>query len=398
MSSPVPPSPDRALAAHVETADATLAGRGARAPTSALLRVSALDAHPPGELACYPVDPIHPLDLLLGFVAPVHWWALGVSSSGLQHPIGRDGRVVRSADSPRVRVTVLIDRSGRGAGLLRRGDELTALPGPPDGTVADACRRALRLGTAPPPPTTVGLWTLCWLDRMVAALAESGGAGGGGPGPRTWRDLTRLHPASSVATLRWSGLGLGPDADTLADAARALADAWPWARLQRGPDRGRRSRAPARRPRGRMDGRRHVGSMVAGGVPCARRPDRRRVQPAGTEPREGGATGRAGVDRRGSVRADAGGARVMRRSVSAGTPERGGDRGQCTAHHKQRHGSGDFGWRSSTGAAREGRHDLRWQPSWGTVDIAAWGAAGTNVWRLMLRKHCDSDKLLSPTA
>jgi hypothetical protein len=231
MSSPVPPPPDRALAAHVETADATLAGRGARAPTSALLRVSALDAHPPGELACYPVDPIHPLDLLLGFVAPVHWWALGVSSSGLQHPIGRDGRVVRSADSPRVRVTV---RSGRGAGLLRRGDELTALPGPPDGAVADACRRALRLGTAPPPPTTVGLWTRCWLDRMVAALAESGGAGGG-PGPRTWRDLTRLHPASSVATLRWSGLGLGPDADALADATRALADAWPWARLRADP-------------------------------------------------------------------------------------------------------------------------------------------------------------------
>lgn len=34
----------------------------------------------------------------------------------------------------------------------------------------------------------------------------------------------------------------------------------------------------------------------------------------------------------------------------------------------------------------------------GTVDIAAWGAAGIRVWRLMLRKRCDSDKLLSPTA
>ena len=234
MSPPVPPSPDLALAAQVETADATLARGGARAPTGALLRVSAPDAHPPGELACYPIDPIHPLDLLLGFVAPVHWWALGVSSTGLQHPIGDDGRVVRSTDSPRVRVTVLIDRSGRGAGLLRRGDELTALPGRPDGTVADACRRALGLGTAPPPPTTVGLWTLCWLDRVVDALAESGGAGGG-LGPPTWRDLTRLHPASSVAAMRWSGLGLGPDADALAHATRALAEAWPWARLRADP-------------------------------------------------------------------------------------------------------------------------------------------------------------------
>ncbi|MGH9229221.1 MAG: hypothetical protein ACRD07_10945 [Acidimicrobiales bacterium] len=236
MSPPVPPPPDLALRAHVETADASLAGRGARAPTGALLRVSAPDAHPPGELACYPIDPIHPLDLLLGFVAPVHWWALGVSSCGLQHPIDDDGRVMRSADSPGVRVTVLIDRSGRGAGLLRRGEELTALPGAPDGTVADACRRALGLGTAPPPPTTAGLWTRCWLDRVVDALAESGGAAvGGGPGLPTWRDLVRLHPASSVAATGWSGLGLGPDADALADATRALADAWPWARLRADP-------------------------------------------------------------------------------------------------------------------------------------------------------------------
>jgi hypothetical protein len=235
MSPPVLPPPDLALTAHVETADAALAGRGAGAPTGALLRVSAPDAHPPGELACYPIDPVHPLDVLLGFVAPVHWWALGVSSCGLQHSIRAGGRVMRSADSPRVRVTVLIDRSGRSAGLLRRGEDLTALPGPPDGTVADACRRALGLATAPPPPTTVELWTRCWLDRLVDALAGSGGAAGGGPGAPTWRELTRLHPASSVATTRWSGVGLGPDADALADATRALADAWPWARLRADP-------------------------------------------------------------------------------------------------------------------------------------------------------------------
>jgi hypothetical protein len=234
MSPPVPPPPDLALAAHVDTADATLAALGARAPAGALLRVSASDADPPGELAWFPIDPIHPLDLLLGFVAPVHWWALGVSSCGRQHPIGGDGRVMRSAGSPRVRITVLIDRSGGGAGLLRRGEERTALPGPPDGTVADACRRALGVETAPPPPTTGGLWTRCWLDRVVDTLAPSSGAGGG-PGPPTWRDLTRLHPASSVAATRWSGLGLGPDADALADATRALADAWPWSRLRADP-------------------------------------------------------------------------------------------------------------------------------------------------------------------
>lgn len=234
MSPPVPPPPDLALAAHVDHADATLASPGSSGPKSAILRVSAASADPPGELAWFPIDPIHPLDLLLGFVAPLHWRALGVSSCGRQHAIGGDGRVVRSAGSPRVRITVLVDRSGGAAALLRRGDERTAMPGPPDGTVADACRRALGLETAPPPPTTAGLWTRSWLDRVVDTLAPSSGARGGA-GPPTWRDLARLHPAASVVATRWSGLGLGPDADALADATRALADAWPWARLRAEP-------------------------------------------------------------------------------------------------------------------------------------------------------------------
>jgi hypothetical protein len=234
MSPPVPPPPDLALAAHVDNADVTMVSSGDNAPHSALLRVSVADADPPGELASFPIDPIHPLDLLLGFVAPAHWWALGVSSCGRQHSMGSDGRVLRSAGSPRVRITVLIDRSGGAATLLRRGDQRTALPGPPDGTVADACRRALGLETAPPPATTAGLWTRCWLDRVVDTLAPSSGAGGDAR-PPTWRDLTRLHPASSVGATRWSGFGLGPDADTLADATRALADAWPWSRLRADP-------------------------------------------------------------------------------------------------------------------------------------------------------------------
>ena len=234
MSSPVPPPPDLALAALVETADATLAKRGSRAPASAVLRVSAPHAHPPGELTWFPIDPVHPLDLLLGFVAPAHWSALGVSSSGLQHQLGDDGRVVRGADPPRVRITVLIDRSGRGAGLLRRGAELTALPGQPEGTVADACRRALGLDTAPPPMTTVGLWTRCWLDRVVDALARSGG-GGGGAGRPTWQDIARLHPASSASDTHGPGVGRRPDPRALAGATRALAEAWPWARLRAEP-------------------------------------------------------------------------------------------------------------------------------------------------------------------
>jgi hypothetical protein len=236
MSPSVPPPPDLSLAAHVAAADAALAGLGARTPTGALLRVSAPDAHPPDELACYPIDPAHPLEVLLGFVAPPHWWAIGVSSGGRSHPIADDGRVMRRPESPEVRITVLLDRSGHGTGLLRDGDEVTPMPGSPEGVVADACRRALGVATAAPPPTPVELWTRCWLDRVVDAVAGAARSEGGGvPGARSWREVTRLHPASSMASALRSGVDLSPDPHALADATRALAEAWPWTRLRAEP-------------------------------------------------------------------------------------------------------------------------------------------------------------------
>jgi hypothetical protein len=102
------------------------------------------------------------------------------------------------------------------------------MPDRPEGVVADACRRALGLPTAPPPGSTRELWALLWLDRVVDAAA------GGGPGarPTTWPALARLHPAA------------GPHGDptaaalhpvALAAAAGTLAAAWPWHRLRADP-------------------------------------------------------------------------------------------------------------------------------------------------------------------
>jgi hypothetical protein len=258
MRPPLPPRSNPALAAYVVAADAKLRGRhagadlrggdpagdpdgddaGARATSAALLRVTAPDAHPPGELAWCPLDERHPLDLLMGFVAPPHWWALGVSCHGLAHRVD-EGHVVRAATSPRVRITVLIDRAGGGAGLMRRGEQLIPLPGPPDGVVADACRRALRLPTAPPPVTTVGLWTRCWLDRLVDTATATSAGGLRSPGcpsaVDTWRAAARLHPASSIAAARRPTSELAPDPDALVDATRVLADCWPWSRLRADP-------------------------------------------------------------------------------------------------------------------------------------------------------------------
>jgi hypothetical protein len=231
MSVPAPRDPDRPsavnLAACVDEADAALA------PTTsdgAILRVATLGADGPDDLAWFPLDGGHPLDVLLGFVAPDHWMALGVSTPGHAHPVGDDGRVVRSADPSRIRVTVLFDRSGRAAGRLRQGGEVAALPGSPEGVVTDACRRCLGLATGPPPATTALLWTLTWLDRLVDA------AGGATTSrrPASWADVARLHPAASSPP-PGPEADVGPEPGALAAATVALAEAWPWSRLRADP-------------------------------------------------------------------------------------------------------------------------------------------------------------------
>jgi hypothetical protein len=231
MSVPAPRDPDRPsavnLAACVDEADAALA------PTTsdgAILRVATLGADGPDDLAWFPLDGGHPLDVLLGFVAPDHWMALGVSTPGHAHPVGDDGRVVRSADPSPIRVTVLFDRSGRAAGRLRQGGEVAALPGSPEGVVADACRRCLGLATGPPPATTALLWTLTWLDRLV----DAAGGATTSPRPASWAEVARLHPAASTPP-PGPEADVGPEPGALAAATVALAEAWPWSRLRADP-------------------------------------------------------------------------------------------------------------------------------------------------------------------
>ncbi|MGH9112194.1 MAG: hypothetical protein ACRDZN_07855, partial [Acidimicrobiales bacterium] len=108
MSVPAPRDPDRpgaiSLLGCVETADAALAPTTA---DGAILRVATL-ADGPDDLAWFPLAGGHPLDVLLGFVAPRHWVALGVSTPGDAHPVADDGRVVRRAEPSRIRLTVLL--------------------------------------------------------------------------------------------------------------------------------------------------------------------------------------------------------------------------------------------------------------------------------------------------
>ncbi len=229
-----PPFDHGTLLGFVRAADADLS---ANPIDGAILRVS--DLAPVAEcFTWFPLDGAHPLDLLLGFVAPPHWQAVGVSCAGHAHRVDADGvsRPVAAAvaagsaaaEPDAVTVTVLIDRSGSAAGVLRRAGEVIELPGRPEGVVADACRRALALPTGPAPASTIDLWTAAWLDRVVdlAGRAEPRSR------LRAWSAVAGLHAAAGAPGSRPEA-ALTPAA--LAAAARALAEAWPWARLRQNP-------------------------------------------------------------------------------------------------------------------------------------------------------------------
>jgi hypothetical protein len=255
--SPVPPAAptptvdQSVLWTLVESVDAAIASRppGSRPGGAMVLRLTAapptdgpgppsdgpLDGdHPPSgvagladdalDLGVHPLDGDHPLEALLGFVAPPDWLALGVTSPGLGHPTpGEPGGGRRASE--RVHVTVLLSRTGAAAGVIRRDAHASRLGEAPGGVVADACRRALGLPTAPPPPTTAGLWTLSWLDRLVETLTASAGP----PGPMTWPEATGLHPAAPTTA--------PPTPEALAQATGHRAAEWPWPRLRADPPR-----------------------------------------------------------------------------------------------------------------------------------------------------------------
>lgn len=93
------------------------------------------------------LDPgVHPCRALAGFEAPPEWDAFGVRVHGRAHIL--DDPSEPPAD---IVSTYLVDRAGRSASLLRRGDEVTELPGPTLGRIPDLCRRVLpmRSTTAP---------------------------------------------------------------------------------------------------------------------------------------------------------------------------------------------------------------------------------------------------------
>lgn len=101
----------------------------------------------------------HPLDHLLGFVAPASWSAFGAVCFGRVVPGDR-----------RARVVTLVARSGETYAVTTL-DDGTVIDEPGEGAIIDALHRCLGLPTPPPP---FGMVDWGEVRRTVAAGATAG--------------------------------------------------------------------------------------------------------------------------------------------------------------------------------------------------------------------------------
>lgn len=161
-----------------------------------------------------PPGPGHPIEPLVGFVAPASWDAIGLVSTGrLRHLDQPDHRPERTLS------TVLLGRDGTAASIIgRAGAENRTLDAPPIGLVPDVLNRVLGLPTPPPDAPTGQIVELTWLDRIASGLLHQRSRG------RSWRWLADRHP------LR--GGGPVPDPEELAARTAAYSEERSWAGLR----------------------------------------------------------------------------------------------------------------------------------------------------------------------
>jgi len=173
----------------------------------------------------------HPLELLLGFVAPPAWTALGVVCFGWAAPGDVDAdrhsttgtRPSRHPERVRVRVTTIVDRRGRERATAALEDG-TVVDEPGAGTVTDALRRALRLPTAPPPVGSEELFAAIWLGELAAAER-----------PLAWAEAALRHPAMKLLATGFPK----PQPEELISCGRSLHRAIPWEKLRQRAAAGR---------------------------------------------------------------------------------------------------------------------------------------------------------------
>jgi hypothetical protein len=168
----------------------------------------------------------HPLDVLLGFVAPKAWIGMGVVCFGWASP-APDADLVRGTagnrpsahpERRRVRVVTLLDRLGREQATAAL-DDGTVVDEPGSGTVSDALRRCLRLATPPPPVGSSELFGALWLSAIANAGSQPG---------LSWHQVANLHPALQ----HLASCGQRPRPEELVARGRALHRTLTWEELR----------------------------------------------------------------------------------------------------------------------------------------------------------------------
>lgn len=156
----------------------------------------------------------HPVEALIGVVAPDHWDAVGLSCASYRLDLVNGHRSA-------AQTTVLADRRASFAAIIDDGQGTPkATAGTPVGIVPDALLRVLGLST-PEPPVPLGyLVESAWLDAIAAmVLGEPGSI-------RRWAEVANLHPLATPERPGEPGV-------CLSVAVQALQSESSWARMLR---------------------------------------------------------------------------------------------------------------------------------------------------------------------
>ena len=136
------------------------------------------------------IDHPDPVEGLLGFVAPRRLRAVGLVAGGRTQALDDDDRpparggFVHLVDRDGTSVTRTVDAEGRSL-VIGPAEEVQV------GRVPDACRRALGLDTALPPPDTTAVVVDAWLEKLLAVALRHPDL--------SWPEVVDLQPGSNGA-------------------------------------------------------------------------------------------------------------------------------------------------------------------------------------------------------
>ena len=161
----------------------------------------------------------HPVDALVGYLAPPEVHALGLITGGRMTELAAPGAADAAPVVTDIRLTVVLDRSGAMVSILDQGHQPPRVfEDPAVGWGTDALARSLGRPTPPPIERLARVIEVSWLDAIAEQVFDEPGC------LRTWSDLAGLHP------FHQSGSVLPPA--LLAVEAEALELESSWARMR----------------------------------------------------------------------------------------------------------------------------------------------------------------------